>query len=257
MNPKEILRSLLPYGLVASRHRKFRLSRLGLPNSREIETAVETCRYDLWPEFLRNAKEPWTLVDVGANVGDFVAAAAKLRPFQSVYAMEPQPSCQAELAATLQHLPNAKQIPAAVGRTEGSLELHVTANSRMTSGLRPEKGIHSAYSNGDFSIAETLTVPTITLDSAIPHEVTVGLLKLDVQGFEIEVLAGAVSTLQRTRSILIEVNYIRHYENGAVFDDIYEELRQSGFRLYGISEPFGSTSNQPLWADAVFVNQNS
>lgn len=257
MNPKTLLRQFLPFGLVESRHRKFRLSRLNLPNSVEIESAVQSCRFDLWPASLRNSESPWTLVDVGANVGNFVQAASRLKTLKSVYAFEPQPSCQLELAARLQRIPAATLIPAAVGRIDGHLEFHVTENSRMASGLRPDEGMNSAYATNDFTVTETISVPMVTLDSALPEGVDFGLLKLDVQGFEIEALAGASQTLRRTSAVLIEVNYVRHYSAGATFDDIYRALRGQGFRLFGISEPFGSADGEPLWADAMFVRSHT
>lgn len=254
MNVRALLRDLTPYGLVNTRHRRFRLSRLNLPNSQAFESAVESCRFDLWPESLRNAPMPWTLVDVGANIGDFVNGAASLKSFESVYAFEPQPSCHADLRQILQTIPRSTLIPSAVGRCEGSLELHVTANSRMASGLRPEARMDAAYASDDFAVTEKITVSMVTLDSAIPDDVEIGLLKIDVQGFEIEVLAGAASTLQRTRAILAEVNYVQHYENGATFNEIYTELHALGFQLFGVSAPFMSTKAEPLWADAIFVN---
>lgn len=255
MNPKDIIRRFLPYGMVDFRHRRFRLSRLNLANDAATAAAVEACRFDLWPEDLRNAPDAWTLVDVGANVGDFVRAVSRLTELKSVYAFEPQPSCQAELGRILRGIPHAELIPAAVGSHEGSLVLNLTANSRMASGLIPEAGMNAAYSPGDFDVTGQISVPMVTLDTAIPDHVEIGVLKLDVQGFELEVLAGAIATLGRTRAILVEVNYVRHYEGGAVFDEIYAELRTRGFRLFGVSAPFCGVNAEPLWADAVFVNE--
>lgn len=257
MNPKELLRLFLPYGLVASRHRRFRLSRLKLPNCADIEADVSSCRFDLWPPILRNSAVPWTLIDVGANVGDFVRAASRFKTLESVYAFEPQPSCQGKLAKRLERIPRATLIPAAVGSHEGRLEFYVTENSRMASGLRPDEAVKSAYSTNDFAVTETISVPMVTIDSVIPESTNVGLLKLDVQGFEVEALAGAIQTLRRTTAVLIEVNYVRHYAAGATFDGIYQVLHRQGFRLYGVSEPFQSSDAEPLWADAVFVKSNS
>lgn len=254
MNLKSFIRRCLPSGLIEARHRRFKLSRLHLPITLQTESDVETCRYDLWPAFLRNDSNPWSLVDVGANVGDFVKAAANLRRFDSIYAFEPQPSCHDELVRSLKDLPRTTLIPAAVGRQEGSLDLHITANNRMASALPPDETVKAAYSSGDFDVSEKITVPMVTLDTTIPHDLEIGLLKLDVQGFEIEVLAGASSTLRRTRAILVELNYVRHYENGAGFDEVYSALQSLGFRVFGISAPFTSTDAEPLWADALFTN---
>ena len=77
-----------------------------------------------------------------------------------------------------------------------------------------------------------------------------------MQGFELEVFKGAEKVLARTNALLIEINYVEHYENGATFDDIYPLFRSKGFRLNGISSPQGGLAGgPPLWADAMFVKE--
>jgi hypothetical protein len=83
----------------------------------------------------------------------------------------------------------------------------------------------------------------------------VGLLKIDVQGYEIPVLEGAVSTLKSTCAILLEVNYVSHYCGGATFDLLHAKLKTLGFRTFGVSAPYSGPQG-PLWADAMFVREN-
>lgn len=108
------------------------------------------------------------------------------------------------------------------------------------------------YEPGDFSVGSTVTVPLVRLDDVIPADTAVGLLKIDVQGYEIPVLQGASHTLSNTSALLLEVNYVGHYEGGATFDELYETVRKHGFRTFGISAPY-SGKEGPLWADAMFV----
>src|SRR6266496_1179323 len=103
---RRILRWIAPSGLIERHRRRFQLSRFGLPTTRAVAEAVIACRYDLWPRELRNTTKPWTLVDVGANCGDFTSAAASLAKLESVYAFEPQPQCHEELQRVLVHVPN-------------------------------------------------------------------------------------------------------------------------------------------------------
>jgi FkbM family methyltransferase len=256
---KSLLRQCLPHGLIEWRHRLFRLQRLGLSpirgESQNYEAAVNACRFDLWPLHLRGARG-WTLIDVGANEGDFIRAATRLAKPCIVIAFEPLPACQQILAPLLASMPGGQLIRAAVGAATGKVELHCTANTKTSSLLQPQPGIETSYANGDYIVLQKLNVPVVRLDDVIAADARVGLLKIDVQGYEIEVLRGARHTLQQTDALLIEVNYAPHYKGAATFADIHAVLTATGFRVYGISEPYDD-GKQPLWADAMYVRENT
>lgn len=246
------LRSLAPLGLVERRRRKLQMARLGLPGTFQAQEAASACRFDLWPIELRHPSKPWVLVDVGANVGDFTEAVASLVPLSGLHAFEPQPSCHKALKGVLQKIPNSHLHPAAVGGRAGEIEVLCTNNSKLASVLAPNDEVTHAYGSADFRIQEKLKVPLVRLDDVIPAGLPIGLLKIDVQGYELPVLEGAAETLRSTSALLMEVNYVPHYEGGAVFDDLCESVRRVGFRTFGISAPYGGP-NGPLWADALFV----
>ncbi len=252
---KDFLRQLTPFGLLERHRRRFQLRRLGLPTTRGVAEAVAACHYDLWPRELRQAAQPWTLVDVGANRGDFTAAAARLTNLAGVHVFEPQPGCHRELQGVLAEVPNGRLHPAAVGARQGEIELLCTANSRMASVLTPDSKVSEGYPVGDFTVAHRIKVPLVRLDDVLPAGIPIGLLKIDVQGYEIPVLEGAAATLRNTFALLLEVNYVAHYEGGAKFDDLHNAVRSHGFRTFGISAPYGGIDG-PMWADAMFVRDS-
>lgn len=252
---KNLLKHSLPHGIIEQRRRRFRLGRLGLvpktSNAVSIEEAVHGCHFDLWPAFLRKAKD-WTLVDVGANEGDFIRAAAKLAEPGQVIAFEPLPSCQDILSPLLAGIRGGKLVRAAVGAAAGELELNCTGNTKMSSLLPPQPGIEASYANGDYAVVQKLKVPIVRLDDVIEPNTHIGLLKLDVQGFEMEALRGAERTLRQTQCLLVEVNYTAHYQGAVTFDSLHAFLNTAGFHLHGISAPYCDES-RPLWADAMYV----
>ena len=250
----DALRWLAPMGALEFRRRKLQMERLGFPGSQAVADAVASCRYDLWPVELRHPNKPWTLVDVGANEGEFSAAAARLVKLDGVHAFEPQPTCHPPLSQVLKNIPNSHLHPSAVGAEPGEIELLCTANSKLASVLKPNDEIANGYENGDFDVERRIKVPLVRLDDVIPSDGNIGLLKIDVQGYELPVLKGAARTLRRTFALLMEVNYVAHYGGGAAFDDLHEAVRQYGFRTYGVSAPYFGP-NGPLWADAMFVRE--
>ncbi len=249
---RSFLRSLTPHGFVEKRRQRIRLRSLGLNPTVANERAINECHFELWPRALRMAIEPWTLIDVGANEGEFTAAAATVARIDTVYAFEPQPRCISHLKQNLAEVTNAHVIQAAVGGAKGEVEIFCAANSKMSGALRAVKGICENYSTGDFLPVERLRVPMVRLDDVIRPRSPIGLLKIDVQGYELEVLKGADLTLRSTSVVLLEINYVPHYEYAATFDQVYRRLHASGFALKGVSRPYCGIQG-PLWADAIFV----
>ena len=79
----------------------------------------------------------------------------------------------------------------------------------------------------------------------------VTLLKLDVQGTELDVLAGATATLQRTRFVQLEVLFYSHYVGDALFQDLFDVMTDHGFDMMGLSPPL-VREGRALWSDAFF-----
>jgi hypothetical protein len=104
-----------------------------------------------------------------------------------------------------------------------------------------------------------IDVPLVTLDTALPDLNEISLLKLDVQGYEADVLAGARRTLSKTRCLVTEVMYERDYYAGATscleLARAIEDI--SPLRLSCISAPALAPDGLGAWADAVFVNPSA
>ncbi|HUD46892.1 MAG TPA: FkbM family methyltransferase [Candidatus Baltobacteraceae bacterium] len=255
MNLKAAVRCFTPFGLIELHRRRYRMRRDEISGGRsfssELDEAARDCRFELWPRELRQAPHDWILVDVGANVGAYVAAVLKLISPRQIVAIEPLPSCHSQLASVLASNRNNLLIKAAAGEAGGEIEIHFADDSKMSSVLSPLPEIAGSYHPGVFDTRQMLKVPLVRIDDIVPANKPVGLLKLDVQGFEVSALRGAEATLKRTRAVQVEINYTPHYEGAASFDDVHRFLAASGFQLYGVSEPYFG-SNRPLWADAVY-----
>ena len=112
----------------------------------------------------------------------------------------------------------------------------------------------------------TEPVSTTTLDAALACEPAVDMLKLDIQGFELTALRHATSVLQRTLVVHCEVSFAEIYQGGALFSEVEQHLRGSGFDLVDLSTlcryPLTGTSfpeSRDLlgWGDAVFFRRLS
>lgn len=155
-------------------------------------------------------------VDVGANVGHLTLAAANMvGPVGRVFSLEPHPKTARYLCGnvTLNGVKNVTVIRAAAGECPGAARL----TSRRSDDL-------------NFISNRGIEVPVVTLDSFIP-ELSIRLLKVDVEGAELMVFKGARKTLARTEFLYFECFEIFTQRFGYSPSQLFEFLAECGFCL--------------------------
>jgi hypothetical protein len=111
--------------------------------------------------------------------------------------------------------------------------------------------MNALYPAGGWDVVETTDVETATLDELVRGR-DVGVLKIDVQGNESAVLAGAGATLRSTAALLLEITFVSHYEGDATFPLLHAQVTQAGFELVALSDPWMSSRGTILWMDACY-----
>ena len=171
-----------------------------------------TCYNDflIWISLLglRNVS---VVVDVGANHGDFSEAASSAFPAARVLLFEPLPKLHPILERRCQrHAPLWKLETCALSDTEGTLDLHIAPERDEIGSL---KGFSRSYLESTADTGEVRKIPCrvrrlddVAREHGFDH---VDLLKIDVEGAEFEVLAGAKTLLAATESLVVEVSTIR------------------------------------------------
>lgn len=175
--------------------------------------------------------KPATVLDVGANVGQFSVAASHLLPDAVLYPVEPDPATAAQLRKNLPPLIAANVIVSAVGERIGSVEFQVNADSQVSSILPLGDGRKQAFPKSN--VQRTMVVPLTTLDELFGGKVLPApiLLKIDVQGYEDRVIAGAAALLQHVHWVVLEMSFARLYDGEKDFPWMLEMMRQRGFRF--------------------------
>lgn len=195
------------------------------------------------------------IVDLGANTGDWTADVLAAIPSARILAVEPYPVAHARLSQRFAEATTVRVEGRAVSSTIGDATFHVAARDVFGSLLRPEPELEAVY-GPDARTTSSITVPTVTLDHLVGGE-PVSLLKVDVQGAELDVFEGGRNTLASTQAVLIEVNFVSHYRGGSGFADVHDALGDFGFALWHITPPLRAPDGRMLWADAVYARPDS
>ncbi len=194
-----------------------------------------------------------TVIDVGANKGQFYRSARKAFPGAAIHSFEPLPAAAGILAEiskgdSLLHVHNF-----ALGSTDGEASFVVNSFSPSSS-LLPLAQDHKAA----FPFAqeqETIQVRVRSLDSwAVDRPLQQSaFLKVDVQGFDAEVLRGAQTVLPRCAAVLIEANFVDLYQGQSSLIEISELLGRHGLAFADLYHGPLDANRLPLFADVLFL----
>lgn len=169
------------------------------------------------------------ILDVGANVGQTIIGLRRHIGSPRILAFEPVAATFAELSKHTANTPNVKCFRQALGAEPGSLTIHHHATRSSMSSFHPW---WEAKSSED--------VPVSTVDAVLESEGIdrVHLLKIDTEGYEMEVLKGAAGALGdgRIAIIQVEVGLDPRVWAWTCFEDVRQLLAPAGYFLHGFYE---------------------
>lgn len=259
-----VARWILPHGVVAAWDWARRFEALGL---RPLAAWRATCfgaghrslvasRLELLPPALVRSLK--TIVDVGANDGAWLEAVLAVREVDEIHAFEPNPEAFERLERRLAARPRVHLHQIALGDRVTKASLNVTGNDSLASLLSPAPFLAEAYTSPRATVLRQIEVEVDTLDRVVPETLEVDLLKIDVQGYEAQVLGGGHRLLARTRAVLIEMNFRTHYEGEGKFGALFDTLAAGhGFIPWGMSSPLRDEHGGALWCDVGFVRADA
>jgi FkbM family methyltransferase len=197
-----------------------------------------------------------TILDVGANRGEFARYCADCFPEAAIHCFEPLPACQPPLQALAAKRPQIQLHHVALGEQAGQVEMFENEFSDSSSLLPMQERHRELWPKT--ANTRKIQVPMETLDRVADKAwfATPVFLKLDVQGFELHVLRGASAVLRQTAVVMMEVLFEPLYEGQADFRTLLNFMSERNFRFV----EFADERRLPplaklIYADAIFVNE--
>lgn len=193
-----------------------------------------------------------TVVDIGANRGQFALAARRWAPNARVFSFEPLPGPAQMFRSVFAGDQRVSLHEVAIGPQAAQCEMHVSARDDSSS-LLPITGAQSEMFPGTAEVSTTM-VQVAPLETFIGAEqiCAPAMLKLDVQGFEYEALRGCESLLRKFDLVYCECSFVELYSGQRLAADVIEWLSERGFRIKGMFNLAYDGQGQAIQGDFLF-----
>lgn len=218
--------------------------------------------FGLQKKLVESAGKAITIFDVGAHVGNISLKYNELFSNATIYGFEPFPESFKSLKKnTLQHK-NIYPFNKGLGEYVGTSKFHSNVHEQTNSILATHaEGDSNWGSENMLKTKEVLDVELTTIDQIVEAEniKRIDILKMDVQGAEYQVMAGAKKTIEKGMIGLIytEIITIPTYENQQELDEALKMFREYGFELYNIYNSGHTEDGRLQYIDAIFVSAKS
>lgn len=199
------------------------------------------------------------VLDVGANAGQFALELRESGYLGRIISFEPLSSAYKQLVKVSSSDPLWQVAPrCAIGSSIGEATINISSNSWSSSLLPMTKAHLSAAPAANYVGAEV--VERNTLDSLVYDQVIKAkspYLKIDTQGYEGQVIAGATKILPHLTAIQMELSLESLYEGQPDFLEMIKSLQSIDFKLFGIEPEFyDPVTSRLLQVDAIFNKSN-
>jgi FkbM family methyltransferase len=193
-----------------------------------------------------------SVIDVGANKGQFATFCASRWPDVSLFCFEPLPLEREKLEKVAP--PGTRIFPYALGPQQSEAELHVATRADSSSLLPLDDLQKSLFKMEE---KEKVKVEVRRLDTVIkPEEIKRPcLLKIDVQGYELEVLKGAEGLLDLIDAAFVEVSFAPLYRGQAEPSEVVALLADRGLRMAGLFNQANGPNGEAVQADFLFLRR--
>ena len=195
-----------------------------------------------------------TILDIGANTGQFASQIHRVLPEATLYSFEPLKDCYDKLCKTMRGVYKFSAFNYALGDTTGQTQIYRN-DSTPSSSLLPMEELHKqAFPFTAQAAAQKIEIRRLD-DIAGQLEIIDNLLiKIDVQGTEDKVILGGEKLISRASILIVETSFRPLYKSQPLFDNIYDLLKRHYFVYMGTEHIIRNPNDGSiLQCDSVFM----
>jgi FkbM family methyltransferase len=194
-----------------------------------------------------------TIVDIGANRGQFALCARRHYPAAKIYSFEPLAKPAGVYRRLFRNDANARLVNKAISARPGPASMHVSRWDVSSSLLPFAQAQHDNFPFTEESCRESILAATLSECLDATAILAPALLKLDVQGYELVALQGCEDLLPLFRFVYVEASFIELYEGQALASEVMAYLLGKEFKLLCVANLSRGKGKRPIQADFLFT----
>ncbi len=198
------------------------------------------------------------ILDIGGGVGASLKLFAENFPDHKIIVFEPVTENFNAIKKRFPFFTNIEFIRHAAGNENTEKQINIagrpTSSSLLPLSADPDSKVFNESNLGKSGV-ETVTIVRLD-DFLAKSQDEIGIMKIDVQGYEMDVLEGAENTLKRTDIVVLEANNHDGYKGSAKYYDIDRYLRERNFTLYDILPSIVENGRLKEW-DMIYMNNSA
>lgn len=195
------------------------------------------------------------IVDVGGFDGETSKMFALSLSEATILSFEPIKSNYDKILNNVNEIKNIQVYNFGLGSYQKNAIINKTANISSSSLVTVESEIENEFFSEKLKVTDKEEITIKTLDEVVGSNQWVNILKIDVQGYEMEVLLGAEQTLNKTNIILVEMQNHNFYKGAPQYNEIDAFLLSKGFILFDILPALRKEGKLYEW-DAIYVKNS-
>lgn len=193
-----------------------------------------------------------TIIDIGANKGQFSLIATSIYPDAKIFSFEPLSKPADKFKSFFKNNNKVKLFKKAIGEKIENTNMYVSQRVDSSSLLKILDKQTEIFPGTQESNTEEVAVAPLSSFLSKVDLVRPVFLKIDVQGFELEVLIGSKDLIQNIDFIYVECSFVELYENQALVNEIIDFLKNQSFKFVGIYNMFYDKDGLAIQGDLLF-----
>jgi FkbM family methyltransferase len=195
-----------------------------------------------------------SVIDIGANEGQFALEIRKAYPGMEIYSFEPLAACFKLLVNKFEGDKHFHSFHCGIGEKTERKIINRNEYNAASSLLKGSKELKMNFPTASKEFSEVINLSTFDDVMNVSNINRPYLVKIDVQGYEKHVIKGSYELIKNAACLVVEVSFQQLYEEQPLFPEIYQLLNEFGFEYHGAFDVLRSPIDaQILQEDAIFL----